>query len=69
MRREQESRPLTLALKQWAEQQTALPRSALADALGYLLGHWTGLTAFLEDSAPSTAVPTTHHEYDAIGIF
>ncbi|MCY0992225.1 transposase [Nannocystis sp. ILAH1] len=28
---------------------SALPRSALADAPGYLLGNWTGLTAFLDD--------------------
>ena len=49
-RRETESRPLTEKLKAWAEQQTALPRSALAEALGYLLGNWSGLTAFLGNS-------------------
>jgi transposase len=38
-----------VALKAWAEQQTALPRTALAEALGYLLGHWDTLTAFLDD--------------------
>ena len=48
-RRDRDSRPLTVALKAWAEQQTALPRSALAEALGYLLGHWDTLTAFLDD--------------------
>lgn len=48
-RRDSESRPLTVALKAWAEQQTALPRTALAEALGYLLGHWDTLTAFLDD--------------------
>ncbi len=48
-RRAVESRPLTEQLKAWAEQQTALPRSALAEALGYLLGNWNGLTAFLAD--------------------
>ena len=48
-RREAQSRPLTEQLKAWAEQQTALPRSALAEAIGYLLGNWTGLTAFLGD--------------------
>ena len=48
-RRDLESRPLAAALKTWAEQQTALPRTALAEALGYLLNHWDTLTAFLDD--------------------
>lgn len=49
LRRNEESRPITEALKKWATQQTALPRSALAEAIGYLLGNWQGLTAFLDD--------------------
>ena len=48
-RRDTESRAITERLRQWAEQQTALPRSALAEAIGYLLGNWKGLTAFLDD--------------------
>mgnify|MGYP002149892477 CR=1 FL=1 len=36
-------------LRLWAEQQKALPRSALAEAIGYLLNNWNGLTAFLDD--------------------
>ena len=40
-RRDLESRPLAAALKTWAEQQTALPRTALAEALGYLLNTGT----------------------------
>lgn len=48
-RRDKDSRPITKALKEWAEKQTALPRSALAEALGYLLNNWIGLTAFLDD--------------------
>ncbi len=48
-RRDDESRAITERLRQWAEQQTALPRSALAEAIGYLLGNWKGLTAFLDD--------------------
>lgn len=48
-RRDLESRPLAGALKTWTEQQTALPRTALAEALGYLLNHWDTLTAFLDD--------------------
>lgn len=48
-RRERESRPIAEALHQWALQQTALPRSALADALEYMLGRWKGLCAFLDD--------------------
>ncbi len=66
LRRDQESRPLTLALKQWAEQQTALPRSALAEALGYLLGHWMGLTAFLED--PLIPLDNNHTERALRGV-
>ena len=49
VRRDSESRLLTTKLKAWAEDQRALPRSALAEALGYLLGHWKTLTAFLDD--------------------
>lgn len=48
-RRDDDSRPITVKLKKWAEAQTALPRSALAEALGYLLNHWDALTAFLDD--------------------
>ena len=48
-RRDTEARAITDRLRQWAEQQKALPRSALADAIGYLLGNWKGLTAFLDD--------------------
>lgn len=48
-RRDDDSRPIVQKLRQWAEQQTALPRSALAEAIGYLLGNWKGLTAFLDD--------------------
>ena len=66
LRRDQESRPLTLTLKQWAEQQTALPRSALAEALGYLLGHWKGLTAFLED--PLIPLDNNHTERALRGV-
>lgn len=47
--RDKRSRPITVELKKWAEGQIALPRSALAEALGYLLNHWTALTAFLDD--------------------
>ena len=49
VRRDGESRLLTTKLKTWAEAQRALPRSTLAEALGYLLGHWKTLTAFLDD--------------------
>ena len=48
-RRDTESRAITERLRHWSEQQTALPRSALAEAIGYLLGNWKGLTAFLDD--------------------
>ena len=48
-RRDTESRVIVERLRLWAEQQKALPRSALAEAIGYLLGNWKGLTAFLDD--------------------
>ena len=48
-RRDTESRAIVERLRLWAEQQKALPRSALAEAIGYLLGNWKGLTAFLDD--------------------
>lgn len=48
-RRDTEARAITDRLRQWAEQQKALPRSALAEAIGYLLGNWKGLTTFLDD--------------------
>ena len=43
-RRDVNSRPIAVELKKWALTQTALPRSALAEALGYLLGNWDALT-------------------------
>ncbi len=47
--RQQRSRPLIAAIRQWALAQRPLPRSGLGKAIGYLFEHWDGLTAFLDD--------------------
>ena len=49
--RNERSKAIILELKNWAEQMRpkALPRSGLGKAINYLLGHWQGLTLFLED--------------------
>ncbi len=65
-RRNTDSRPIAAKLKTWAEQQTALPRSALAEAIGYLLGNWSGLTAFLDD--PLIPIHNNRTERAARGI-
>lgn len=49
--RRKDSAPALEELRAWAEQTlpVALPRSGLGKAIRYLLGHWEGLTRFLED--------------------
>jgi transposase len=47
--RQEESRPITASIKEWAMKQLSLPESTLRAAIEYLLGHWNGLTKFLED--------------------
>jgi len=49
--RQQRSRPVLEALRQWSSelQPRVLPTSALGQALGYLDRHWDGLTRFLDD--------------------
>jgi transposase len=47
--REESSRPLVEAIRQWAMSQRPLPQSGLGKAIHYLLGLWPGLTRFLED--------------------
>jgi transposase len=49
--RQQRSRPLITALREWFETQLAkLPRrSPTAEAIRYALNHWDGLKRFLED--------------------
>lgn len=49
--REEESRPKVDAIREWlyAHKPGCLPGSGLAKAIGYVLKHWAGLTAFLKD--------------------
>jgi transposase len=49
--RQEQSRPLVLALKTWFEHQLARVsgKSLIAEAIRYALHHWEGLTRFLDD--------------------
>jgi transposase len=49
--RSERSKPILDELLAWAEEMrpVALPRSGLGKAITYLLGHWPGLSLFLED--------------------
>ena len=47
--RDERSRPITERIRSWARDQLALPQSSLRGAVEYLLGHWDGLTRFLDD--------------------
>ena len=49
--RQLRAKPLLAAMKPWLEQRAReLPRkSPLAEAIGYALNHWEGLTRFLDD--------------------
>ena len=49
--RQAETRPLLEGFKLWLMAQLAevSAKSALADAIKYMLGHWDGLTVFLDD--------------------
>ena len=49
--RQENSKPLVLALKIWFEEQLARVsgKSVIAEAIRYGLNHWDGLTRFLED--------------------
>ena len=49
--REQEARPVLERLRTWALSQRGLPKSSLRKATDYMLGHWTALVRFLEDSS------------------
>jgi transposase len=48
--REEKSREITGKIKKWAESQKVLPQSGLGRAIKYMLGIWTELTRFLDDS-------------------
>jgi len=58
--RDERSRSITDDIKEWAQEQLALPESTFRDALEYMLGHWKGLTAFLED--PQVPLDNNHIE-------
>ena len=49
--RQQRSRPIVAALQTWlkATQARVSSASPLADAIGYMLRHWSGLVLFLDD--------------------
>ena len=47
--RQEKSRPIAEKLKEWALKQRGLPESSFIKAVKYLLGHWDGLTRFLDD--------------------
>lgn len=47
--RQQQGRTILDKLRKWALEQRGLPKSSLRKAIDYMLGHWAGLTRFLED--------------------
>ena len=47
--RQERSRPLVRAIRDWAQAQRPLPESGLGKAVSYMLGLWKGLTLFLDD--------------------
>jgi transposase len=49
--RKEHAQPITLQIRSWALEQGGLRRGEFGKALSYLLGHWDGLTRFLEDPA------------------
>jgi len=49
--RQEKSKPLLDALKDWLDRERAqaVPKTPIAEALGYALNQWTALTAFVSD--------------------
>ncbi len=47
--RDERSRPIVAAIREWAFSQRSSPRSALREAIDYMLKLWPGLTAFLDN--------------------
>ncbi len=47
--RAQRAPPILEKLRAWALEQRGLPKSSLRKAIDYMLGHWKGLTTFLDD--------------------
>jgi transposase len=46
--RQERSRPILTTLKEWLDQQKALPKSPIGEAIGYALNHWVALERYLE---------------------
>lgn len=49
--RQRTVQPIVTGIHRWLTTQPVLPRSALGKAIGYALGLWAGLTAFLDHAA------------------
>ena len=49
--RQEQSRPVVAEIRTWAHSQKVLPRSAIGQAIRYMLELWPGLTCFLDDPA------------------
>jgi transposase len=49
--RDEQSRIIVAAIRDWAMAQRASPQSALRQAIDYMFKLWTGLTRFLDDTA------------------
>ena len=47
--RSERAPPILDKLRRWSFEQRGLPKSGLRKAIDYTLGHWQGLTTFLED--------------------
>ncbi len=47
--RQEKSKPIIKAIREWAFAQGGLRRSSFGKAVRYMLKHWDGLTRFLED--------------------
>jgi len=47
--RDERSRPIVDAIKEWAEAQHELPESTLQGAVNYMVGLWPGLVLFLDN--------------------
>ena len=52
--------PILEKLREWCLSQRGLPKSGLRKAIDYTLGHWKGLTVFLED--PFVPLTNNHTE-------
>ena len=49
--RDEQSRKVVAAIRDWAIKQRSSPQSGLRKAINYMFGLWSGLTLFLDDPA------------------